>query len=281
MPKHLRVKFANGVFVPLDHPVAIEEGTTISVIVPDRVPAETEVAGGKRESAAAFRVMHELLRPLIAARSALWMAQTELGSQQSFKYPYLEDAIAWLDLLTALVEQVRPGNDRPRKERVLLGRDVIAPSVRQMRSLLNERGLSPHNIISRGLDDLPPLYVDRAMMSQLFFNLITNAINYSFDDSAAFSVEITAVVSGAGTTISIRDWGIGVPSGMEKVIFEEGVRAGGSANVTGAGLGLWVARRIAELHGGQLLLTHTSMPTEFSLVLPESTTVLPILGDTE
>lgn len=286
MPKHVRVKFENGVLVPLDHAVVgLEEGTITNIVIPDSPRAVTDAAGGENDSSSLARVTHELFQPLVAARGAVWMAQNELGSQQPLRYPYLEDALGWLDLLTGLVtglvNQLQPTSMRLQRQHVVLNRDVIAPSVRQLRSLLNERRFSAHNILSRGLDQLPPLFVDRELMAQLFFNLIGNSIKYSFEDSSAFSVEISAEVSDTGTTIRVRDWGIGVPPGSEEKIFEEGFRGttGASEVRTGLGRGLWVARQIAQLHSGRLVLTRASMPTEFSLVLPTSAAAPPIAGD--
>jgi signal transduction histidine kinase len=103
--------------------------------------------------------------------------------------------------------------------------------------------------------DVPntPLQViaDGARVEQIVTNLLENAQKYSPRGG-----EIVVRLRGheAGVTLEVRDQGIGLPAGAAESIFKPFGRAANAAalSIPGMGLGLYVCRRIAELHGGQL-----------------------------
>ena len=91
---------------------------------------------------------------------------------------------------------------------------------------------------------------DAVALVRLFQNLIDNAIGY------AGSVEIRVRAEGDRAVVSISDEGPGVPEAMIETMFNPFVRGEPSRNRTtgGIGLGLTIARAIAESHGGNLVL---------------------------
>jgi two-component system sensor histidine kinase SenX3 len=98
-------------------------------------------------------------------------------------------------------------------------------------------------------------------------NLIDNAVKYSPEDG---KVEVTAVLAEGRVRIAVRDDGPGIPREQQERIFEKFGRADvpGSSK-PGSGLGLFIARSIAEAHGGTLEVS--SVPREgatFVLTLP-------------
>jgi signal transduction histidine kinase len=68
------------------------------------------------------------------------------------------------------------------------------------------------------------------------------------------SIRVSLQQDGDGAVISVRDQGIGLPAGAADRIFEPFGRAENAVkrNLPGMGLGLYICRRIAELHGGRL-----------------------------
>src|SRR5262249_35222124 len=81
-------------------------------------------------------------------------------------------------------------------------------------------------------------------------NLVENAAKYS---PAASPIEVEARREGAELAIVVRDRGPGIPDEDAERVFEPFYRAGGVApDVGGAGLGLSIARRLAEAQGGTL-----------------------------
>jgi len=87
-------------------------------------------------------------------------------------------------------------------------------------------------------------------------NLLNNAIAYS--DGPA-RVELRVSSTDRDVTIDVEDHGRGIPANQHAAVFDPFVRVdepGGEAG-TGAGLGLYIARRLAELIGGELLLVRS------------------------
>lgn len=114
---------------------------------------------------------------------------------------------------------------------------------------------------------VPPLFVDRALVERAFWNLLVNAIKYSNEGS---TVEVKARVITSGIEVEVKNQGIGVTPEDRGRIFQPGYR-GRSAMLRkqGLGLGLSIARRAMEKHGGTLNLTKLSDPTVFTMFFPQ------------
>jgi signal transduction histidine kinase len=98
--------------------------------------------------------------------------------------------------------------------------------------------------------DLPGVCVDRSAMLQVIENLVDNAIKYSGD---ARSLAISGRVNGKGVTVAVKDTGIGIPPDEISHVFEKFFRGRNSAE-SGSGLGLTIARRIVNDHGGEIAI---------------------------
>jgi signal transduction histidine kinase len=116
---------------------------------------------------------------------------------------------------------------------------------------------------------LPAIRGDRARLRQVLGNLIENAVKYSPDGG---EVRVSAAAGNGTVRIAVRDLGPGIPRDQQVRIFEKFGRAeveGGTK--PGTGLGLFIARSIAEAHGGSLDVTSGSDPgSTFTLTLPVS-----------
>jgi two-component system, OmpR family, sensor histidine kinase SenX3 len=106
----------------------------------------------------------------------------------------------------------------------------------------------------------------------LLLNLLDNAIKHSPDGGR---VEVGMTRRNGDYTITVVDQGSGIPTDAHDRVFERFFRVdtarsrSENSTTSGAGLGLAIARRIAEVHGGRLELAE-SRPgrTEFRLTLP-------------
>ena len=107
---------------------------------------------------------------------------------------------------------------------------------------------------------------DLALSIRVLVNLIENAIKYS---SAGTTITLTALREDARIRISVSDQGPGVPAGEEERIFTPFYRPPSETPDAGsAGLGLAIARRMAEWQGGAVTYTRTSQGSTFTLSLP-------------
>ena len=79
-------------------------------------------------------------------------------------------------------------------------------------------------------------------------NLLVNAVKYGKNDS--IEVKITSAAGKA--TISVKDKGIGISAEDQERIFKRFERAVNKNEVSGFGLGLYIARQIVEQHGGKI-----------------------------
>ena len=100
--------------------------------------------------------------------------------------------------------------------------------------------------IALSLDRAPALFpLDADRMQQVLANLLDNALDVT---EAPAKVEAAAFEQDGALVFTVRDRGPGVPVEDRERIFEAFV----TRKTKGTGLGLAVARRIVELHGGQL-----------------------------
>ena len=98
-------------------------------------------------------------------------------------------------------------------------------------------------------------------------NLVRNAIRFSPRGEV---VSVVGVVRGGGFEIRVRDRGEGIPKDVLGNIFDRFVRASGEARRgRGHGLGLAIAKGIAELHGGDITAAnHPDGGAVFTVMLP-------------
>jgi two-component system OmpR family sensor kinase len=113
--------------------------------------------------------------------------------------------------------------------------------------------------------DLPAVQGDPDRLTQLFTNLLDNAVKHSPRGGAV-------VVQGARldghAVVTVRDAGSGLPQGADKRLFRRFYR-GENAQRDGAGLGLAIAQAIAEAHGGSITARNVERGgAEFTVRLP-------------
>jgi signal transduction histidine kinase len=113
---------------------------------------------------------------------------------------------------------------------------------------------------------LPRVRGDRERLRQVIQNLIDNAVKYS---SAGGRVHVSATTDDGHVRIDVADDGPGIAAEDQELIFEKFGRSSGGTTKPGTGLGLFIARSIAEAHGGTLAVD--SVPERgsvFRLELP-------------
>ncbi len=202
---------------------------------------------------------HEIRNPLASLKGhAQLLAEQIAGDHpQGRKVQRIVDEASRLERLTTdLLEFVRTGAIRlSRTDPVALVKDLCEGADRERIRIRSEAA--------------PALWpLDRERLRQVMENLLRNALQAS-PPEATVEVEVSTVKSPAGETLRllVRDHGPGLPSGREENIFEPFV----TTRTQGTGLGLAVARRIVELHGGTLVgRTHPQGGAELEVKIPRT-----------
>jgi signal transduction histidine kinase len=220
-------------------------------------------------------ISHELRTPLTVISSAADNIAHGVveGKQQLAQYGSVIGNHA--RQLSGLVEQIllfaatRDGHHRY-NSRPLEASQIVDAALANMEGLIRTAQFTVERDIEPGL---PPVAGDLAALSQCLQNLITNALKYGGRQQW---IGIRAAlgdhrIRGKEVQISVSDRGIGIASGDLPHIFEPFYRSSSvaSAQIHGTGLGLPLARSIAEAMQGEL--TVTSSPgkgSTFTLHLP-------------
>jgi signal transduction histidine kinase len=213
-------------------------------------------------------VSHELRSPMAAVIGA---ARTLQDRWRMLSAPQRESFLALIgDETSRLAElvadvldtsRIEAGTFSYRFEEVELGR-VLEEAV-ETATLAQQEVPVVTSVHGR----LPAIRGDRARLRQVLGNLIENAVKYSPEGG---EVRVAASASNGAVRIAVRDSGPGIPRDQQARIFEKFGRVDvPGASKPGTGLGLFIARSIAEAHGGSIEVTSGSEPgSTFTLTLP-------------
>lgn len=232
----------------------------------------------RRERGFLNRISHELRAPIVGIRNNAIYLQKKYHDmepneiQRKFDDIMVDCQIALLQVkeLEYILGRIPPDD---KVEATLVFRDIIIKTIRQIKPLVEARGFEPSNMEYDRADihKIGHLYINRAKLGQVVYNILLNSIKYAESDADSFSIRISVDDTKDFFILRFRDWGIGIRKGLETRVFEEGYRTPEAIekDVTGSGLGLTISRKIMEDMGGDLRLAHTYKPTEFQVWLPQ------------
>jgi len=138
--------------------------------------------------------------------------------------------------------------------------------VNQLKPLANNKGLQ---LTLEMEDSLPLVLADSQRIRQIVINLVSNALK--FTENGGVTIRCSQLERYEMLRISVCDTGIGISPAALDYIFEAFRQADGSTTrrFGGTGLGLTIARKLIELHGGEVTVESTlGMGSTFSFTLP-------------
>ncbi len=130
--------------------------------------------------------------------------------------------------------------------------EAVTDAVQRCQPLAEQRQVRLIPVLAQPVTDAPDAVVlgDGELLSLMVANLIRNAVRHSPTGKA---VEIEVAARGAEATIAVRDAGPGIPAHLLDRVFDPFFRVPREASVIeGMGLGLAIARGVAELHRGTI-----------------------------
>jgi len=112
----------------------------------------------------------------------------------------------------------------------------------------------------------PSVLADENLLRHVLTNLLSNAMKYSPPE---VPVEFSLAAQGGNAVFRVADHGIGIPTVDRKQLFTAFHRGQNVGQTPGSGLGLVIAKRCAELHGGEIHCESTEgVGTVFTVCLP-------------
>jgi len=209
-------------------------------------------------------VAHDLRTPL----NALQVAVSLLDHPKS-------DPIRIGDRIRRQLERLeRMVGDLLDRTRVEAGRFELHPADCELRDLVvrvadDQRDTAAMRTLTLRLPDTPVIVrCDALRIEQVVTNLVTNAFKYSPESS---DVEIVLTCDNAAVVLSVTDHGLGLTAADRLKVFEPFQRGQNVGNIGGIGLGLSVARKIVEAHGGTISVrSEPGLGSTFSVRLPHA-----------
>lgn len=213
-------------------------------------------------------VAHELRSPI----SAIYYANSlnRLGSpeQPGDQLDVIDRQVKHLNLLIEdLLDVSRAARGKIRLKRVRVdAATIVKGAVEKARPLIASR---EHSLSLEISPEPMPLDVDPARIEQVLTNLLTNAAKYTSDGG---EICVRAEPIGNSAVLSVRDNGIGISPEMLPRMFDLFVQGerGRDLEDGGLGIGLALARKISEMHGGtvQAESAGPNCGSEFIVTLP-------------
>ena len=191
---------------------------------------------------------HDLQEPLRTLMAFSNLLQKDLG------YSLPEQAVKDLDFITdaarrmqALIQDLlalsRAGRAAKKREKVSLG-ECADLALEALAMRVKETGAQ----VIR--DTLPYVWGDSTLLTQLYQNLIGNALKFSGDQPPI--IQLTFEEREGTQVFGVKDNGIGIESKYAREIFKPFRRLHGRAEYEGSGVGLAICRKIVERHGGKI-----------------------------
>jgi len=221
-------------------------------------------------------VTHELRTPLSTVRGYVEMFESgNIGELDDVQKSALDVISRNAERLGRLIEEMLEFSRMQirgfRLKYTLLSiRELVEECMNSAEPQANEKGLSLQCKIHGGF---PHVWGDRQRLAQILTNLLSNAIKFT-PEGGEICVSVDRI-PGETVRVAVTDTGIGIPEEFQEKIFGKFFQVDDQLErkYEGAGIGLSIAKSIAEAHGGSIELVSehgSSKGSKFTLVLPDA-----------
>jgi signal transduction histidine kinase len=233
--------------------------------------AELERAN-RHKSEFLANMSHELRTPLNAVIGFSEALKAEyFGALNQKQKEYVKDINESGQHLLSLINDILDlSKIEAGKMELTASRFNMALAIDNALTFVRERALG-HRIHLKA--DIAPevgeVVADERKVKQILINLLSNAVKFSHPDGW---VAVTAARDKNAVMVSVQDAGVGIANEDQAAIFDEFRQVGGegSAKAEGTGLGLSLAKRFVELHGGRIeVVSEVGKGSTFSFWIPD------------
>jgi GAF domain-containing protein/anti-sigma regulatory factor (Ser/Thr protein kinase) len=228
-------------------------------------------AANRHKSEFLANMSHELRTPLNAIIGFSEVLQERLfGELNEKQAEYTSDILTSGQHLLSLINEILDLSkvEAGRMELELAPFDLPL-AIENARTFVRERAVKHGITLDVDVDDRLGEYVgDERKIKQILLNLLSNAVKFTPEGGR---ITITANKTDNGAEISVSDTGIGIPPAEQPMIFEEFRQVGGeyAHKKEGTGLGLTLAKKFVELHGGKIWVeSEVGKGSTFTFTLP-------------
>ena len=228
-------------------------------------------AANRHKSEFLANMSHELRTPLNAIIGFSEVLQERLfGELNEKQAEYTSDILTSGQHLLSLINEILDLSkvEAGRMELEVASFDLPL-AIDNARTFVRERAVKHGITLDIDVDERLGDYVgDERKIKQILLNLLSNAVKFTPEGGR---ISITANKTDNGAEISVSDTGIGIPPGEQPTIFEEFRQVGGdyAHKKEGTGLGLTLAKKFVELHGGRIWVeSEVGKGSTFTFTLP-------------
>ena len=213
---------------------------------------------------------HELRGPITVIRGYIDVLSDELSDelQDDQKELFRRLAVSATRLAGYVNNILNTSRYDRRHLRMHLSETTVSNVYDTIRDDMDLRASSQGRLLSVDIPDgLPTIAADVSSLSEVFSNLIDNAIKYSNEGG---TINVTASSKGDMVEIAVEDHGIGMPASVVSNLFQKFYRSHRSREtVAGTGIGLYISRGIIESHGGTISVrSEDGRGSTFTVSLP-------------
>ncbi len=216
-------------------------------------------------------VTHEIRTPLTSVKALTEIIHDNTDLDPAERQHFLDTIIKETDRLTRLVNQVLD------LEKYESGKHVLNAEIIQTQQFINEIYLRMNEIakeknivFTKNLTESPAFFMgDEDKLTQLLINLLSNALKFVKPQIGQVNISVKKL--GNSVQINVEDNGIGIAHEAQNKIFDRFFQADNQTGISekGSGLGLSIAKKIVDIHGGKINLKSEPLKgTNFTIIIP-------------
>lgn len=218
-----------------------------------------------------FKTVHDLRAPGTAIRLAIEDLTTSNSWACSTDAKHAEQTVSIIQSLDQrmlnLVNDIlkigksQNANIEIKKESVDV-HQVVSEATKNLGPIANSKKMK----IEHEGKEVPKILADKEKITEVFFNLVDNAIKYNKEGG---TIKITHNIAGDKLNISISDQGVGIPAGDIDKLFAPYFRSETGKAIQGTGLGLYIVKNLIEKMNGKISVrSKVGEGTTFTISMP-------------